>query len=176
MKWEFWFFPGLVIAAGVAVACAGLKAAEANVPPPPAGSFLMQIHRTGTVSPRYYKIDTLLVDTDGAWTATRKFPYSQPPAVTTLATGSLTTAQMRQLQQLAIEPPATGEPSFSALPPSIGAVIPGAGTRAIALELPGGQMHEVEVVGAAPEAFNLLDSAIASATVDLNSVGPLKAH
>ena len=177
MKWEIWLFPALAMGAGAIATFAGLGAAGAKVPPPPPpDTFLMQSHQTGTVGPAYFRTDTLTVDKTGAWTALRRFPYAQPPVVSVLASGSLSVAQMRQLQELAMEPTASGDPAFADLPDTSGKMLPGAGTRRLAILLPDGQMHDVIARGAAPPAFERLDSAVASATVDMGSLGPFRAH
>ncbi len=175
MKWEIWLFPALATVAGAIATFAGLGAARAKVPELPPDTFVMQSHQTGTVGPSYFRTDTLIVDKTGAWTATRRFPYSQPPFVTVLASGSLSAARMRELQEFAVEPPASGDPAFADLPGTSGKMLPGAGTRHLAILLPDGQMHDVIARGAAPPAFERLDSAVASATVDMGSIGPFRA-
>ncbi len=175
MKWEIWLVPTLAMAAGAIATFAGLGAAGAKVPEPAPDTFVVQSHQTGTVGPSYFRTDTLIIDKTGAWTATRRFPYAHPPVVSVLASGSLSVAQMRQLQELALEPTASGDPAFADLPGASGKMLPGAGTRALAILLPDGQIHDVIARGAAPPAFERLDTAVASATVDMGSIGPFRA-
>ncbi|MBU6427897.1 MAG: hypothetical protein KGR26_02695 [Cyanobacteria bacterium REEB65] len=171
MKWEFWTFPILALGSACLATAAGIQAAG-SAPPPTA--VIYQKHQTGALGPTYFRIDTLQVDPAGTWLAERSFPYAHPPAQVVLATGSLSAAQVAALQAVSQESFAASQ-AFTTLPPVVGKQIPGSGTRELAIRLADGTRHVVTAYGVAPASFERLDSAIASATVDLDRTGPFEA-
>lgn len=122
---------------------------------------ITQRHTTGTVAPQYYREDTVVIHGDGAWRATRVYPYLEPPRQEALGEGTLTPERLQALVAVA----ATA-PRFLDLPGASSDGTVGSGTRRIELALDAGT-HSVAVTGRGPEAFERFDQAIASATLPL---------
>lgn len=130
---------------------------------------ITQIHRSGTVAPTYNHVDTLLIAGDGTWRAARVFPYTATPSTHVLATGSLSPAQLTALVNQAF-----ASPRFVDLPATSDDRSIGGGTQTLTLNVLNGS-HSVSVTGSQPPAFSSFDRAIASATVDMDRLGPAEA-
>lgn len=122
---------------------------------------ITQRRTTGTVGPQYLHEDTLLVHGDGAWRATRVYPFADPERRETLGAGALSPEGLRSLVAVAAQ-----RPSFLELAASSDDGTLGSATRRIDLALETGT-HSVTVTGRGPEAFERFDQAIASATLPL---------
>lgn len=122
---------------------------------------ITQRHTTGTVGPEYFHEDTVVIHGDGAWQATRVYPYVDPPRREPLGAGTLSPQGLEALVGVA-----GASPRFLDLPSSSTDGTVGSGTRRIDLALESGT-HSIAVTGRAPEAFERFDQAIASATVPL---------
>ncbi|HEY9898075.1 MAG TPA: hypothetical protein V6D00_02730 [Pantanalinema sp.] len=122
---------------------------------------ITQRHTTGTVGPQYFHEDTVVVHGDGAWQATRVYPFTDPERREALGAGTLSPEGLKALVDVA-----AAQPRFLDLPAVSDDRSIGGGTRRIELALESGT-HSVSVSGRAPEAFERFDQAIASATVAL---------
>lgn len=128
---------------------------------------ITQTLTTGTVAPQYYHEAELVIFGDGAWEATRRYPYTDPPRQSAIASGTLPLPRVQALVDLAFQ----GSPRFVDLPSEYPADIHrrpiGGGRRMLSLQLEGGT-HAVTAYGAPPASFAGLETAIASETLPLS--------